>query len=420
MGARTLPATMPERLGFEKTDLDALQESFRIFNRVTRDLERAYGRLQDRATAVEGRLRDANGRLTSRIGSLERVTDELHGILDAIPSGVVTCTPASVLARVNPAAERILGRPAAELVGRDARTLLSTDGEPLLLLGCRELEEGVTRERRVSCLDGSTRYLAGSVAALPDGGRLEVISDQTEVAHLRNQVTRLDTLAALGEMAAGVAHEIRNPMSAVEGFAGLLERSCRGEGAPARDQLLRYADRIRKGVAEVNGIITNLLMWARPERALMDRVELASLFAELIRDLESEPAGAYARVEVAAATHPWAVRGDRLKLKLALGNLVRNAREAAGSDGHVRLAATCESGRLTVTVDDDGPGLDPRVRCRLFRPFTTTKASGTGLGLAIARKLVDLHGGEIVAGDGPLGGARFAVLLPLAAMESVA
>jgi signal transduction histidine kinase len=152
----------------------------------------------------------------------------------------------------------------------------------------------------------------------------------------------------------------------------------------------------------------------------MDRVDLAGLFDELVSDLRSEPGGADARLEVAPDDCPWAVQGDRLKLKLALGNLVRNAREAAGSGGHVRLAAVRDGGRVTVTVDDDGPGLDPRVRCRLFRPFTTTKASGTGLGLAIARKLVDLHGGEIVAGDGPLGGARFAVSLPVAGTEPAA
>lgn len=394
--------------------IDELQESFRVFNRVTRDLEQVYRRLQHRAEAVEGRLRETNARLTHQVEELGRLNDELSGTLTAIPCGVVVCDEAGVVARVNPAAESILGRPAAELVGRSAATLRGPEGEPVLLLGRDSFEVGPTLERRVACLDGATRHLGGSVAALPEGGHLEVLSDQTEVAHLRAQINRLDTLAALGEMAAGVAHEIRNPMNGVQGFAGLLEKALNAPADPCRADLRRYVDRIRQGIGEVNGIISHLLLWARPEKAEARPVRLDALLREISGEAGADaggPRGGRLRLEV--PEEPLVVRGDRLKLKMALGNLVRNALEAVPAGGRVRVVAAGEEGSAVVKVEDDGPGLDPSVRGRLFQPFATTKGSGTGLGLAIARKLVDLHGGEIEAGSSSsLGGACFTVTLP--------
>lgn len=397
-----------------------LQESFRVFNQVTRSLERAYSRLEDRAAGVDGRLSAANGRLLNKVSELKSVTGELNGILDAIPCGVVACDGEGTITRLNPAAERIIGRPSHEVSGRDARTLLDHRGTSILLLGRSEVRSGTVVERLVCCLDGSERFLSGSVADLPDGGRLEILSDQTEVAHLRSQVTRLDTLAELGEMAAGVAHEIRNPMNGVEGFAGLLAKALRGEGeslegieAASKSQLLRYADRIRKGVAEVNGIISNLLLWARPERARMDPVTVSALLGEVAAAAEEPTGMPRAAVEVVDHTSGTEIECDRLKLKLALGNLVRNGMEATGEDGRVMIGARREGNRLRITVDDDGPGIPTDLRGRLFRPFTTTKAEGTGLGLALSRKFVELHGGSIIAETAPIGGARLTVVLPI-------
>jgi len=158
----------------------------------------------------------------------------------------------------------------------------------------------------------------------------------------------------------------------------------------------------------------NLLLWARPERTQVRPFDLVDLLSEVLDDVRAAVRGPVTRdFGLAAADGPVEVEGDRLKLKLVFSNLVRNAAEAGGADGRVRLTAGAGGGRAAVSVDDDGPGVSPAVRARLFRPFTTTKPAGTGLGLAIARKLVDLHGGEIRLSDGPLGGARFTVWLPL-------
>ncbi len=391
-------------------DISKLTESFHVFTRVTRDLEAAYGRLRMRAESVDQRLREANGQLREKVVELEQVTGHLHGVLDAIPCGVIACDRDGSIVSMNRAAERILGRAAFELIGRDARAVSARDGTPLLaLLGGGQ---GPV-ERDVESFDGSRRRVSSVVATLEDGGRIEVISDLTEVSHLRTQLNRLDTLAALGEMAAGIAHEIRNPLNGIEGFAGLLARMLASAEGIDRVQAQRYVDRVRRGVGEVNEIVTNLLLWARPERLARSTFGLPELVGEVIGDAPVL-AGAqrHAAIECTGIREVTNLLADRVKLKIVLSNLLKNALEATGPDGRVVVAIDRSSTGLSIRVDDTGPGVPSDLRRKLFRPFITGKASGTGLGLAVARKLIEVHGGELQLVDGRLGGAGFLVTLP--------
>lgn len=393
-------------------ELGRLAESFRTFNRVTRDLEQAYAGLKARAERVDARLHEANAELSRKVIELRRTTERLRATLDAAPCGVVTCDAEGAIDGVNRAAERLLGRAADELLGRRAAALRAKDGAPLLALAA---EGGsLEGERVLAACDGARRRVASRVSHLPDGGRLETLADLTEVAHLRTQLGRLDTLAALGEMAAGIAHEVRNPLNGVEGFAGLLARAFDEGATPDRATALRYVDRIRRGVAEVDEIITNLLLWARPEKLVRTSFSARALFEEIAAEAPRAVAGGPAlSLEGADDGRPFV--GDRTKLKLALGNLVRNALEAAPAGGRVVVTYRRDAAGLDASVEDDGPGVAPEMRRRLFRPFSTDKASGTGLGLAIAKKLVECHGGELRLEDGTLGGARFVATAPDAA-----
>jgi signal transduction histidine kinase len=314
---------------------------------------------------------------------------------------------------VNRAAERILGRAEAELIGRDPRCVSGRDGTPLLLLGRGTSAPGPA-EREVLALDGSKRKVASTLAALPDGGALEVLSDLTEVAHLRAQLSRLDTLAALGEMAAAIAHEVRNPLNGIEGFTGLLARALQSGETHDPVQTGRYLDRIRRGVADVNEIVTNLLLWARPDRLVRSRFSLGELVAEVVADAPVlSGSAAHAPVAVQPLPATLHLAADRMKLKIVLTNLLRNALEAvADGRGEVRVAAAVSDTGVRLSVEDTGPGVPEEVRKRLFRPFSTGKASGTGLGLAVARRLVEVHGGELNLVSGTSAGARFEVFLP--------
>ncbi len=398
-----------------------LESGFQAFTVAARHLEEVYARLETSARGLDRSVQDANRHLVGQLAQLDRENAALDATLGSIPCGVVACGADLGVLRANRAAERLLGRAAIELVGRDVRTFRSADGAPILLLGREPVVVQQEIERTVTCLDGSARTLAGSIEEIPGGGWVEILSDRTEVRHLRSQVNRLDTLAGMGEMAAGIAHEIRNPLSAVQGFAGLLQQQIDADVLPERELMRRYCDRIRRGSAEVENIIANLLLWARPGSGQPETLDVAALMDELRQDgmaLAAQFAGRHFAVR--GPESELRVRADRTRLKLALVNLVRNALEAAPQNGHVEVRARLAAGRALVTVEDDGPGIPENLRTRMFQPFATSKAHGTGLGLALARRFVEVHGGELRPAASALGGAAFEVLLPLAGSKGAA
>jgi PAS domain S-box-containing protein len=397
-------------------DVARLTESFAVFTRAARDLEDAYAALKTRAARIDARLEETNGRLSDKVVELRRAHGRLQATLDAVPCGVVVVNKDGFVDEANAAAERILGLGAAELVGRDAAALRAKDGAPLLLLSGANASDRAPR-RLVAC-DGAVRRVASAWTDLQDGGGIEVLSDLTEVAHLRAQLNRLDTLAALGEMAAGVAHEIRNPLNGVAGFASLLSRALEGADGGDRSKLLRYADRIGRGVAEVEEIVANLLLWARPERLDVSTFSIRDLVLEVVSEKDRLVKGpSLARVDLRGVDDGAPFPGDRVKLKIVLVNLLKNALEATGEKGRVVVEYRRDGTGFAASVEDDGPGISPEMRRKLFRPFSTDKASGTGLGLAIARRLAESHGGELRVEQGTLGGARFAVVLPEAVVK---
>jgi two-component system, sensor histidine kinase FlrB len=399
----------------ERRDIVKLEESFRMFTQMTRNLESSYDKLGRRAARIDLELRRANRELEDKVRELEQVSRNRSGILDSLPVGVVVIDAAGTISSLNPAAERILGRKAGELLGRSRDTMVGPSGDRLLVASDDAARgRGAPIERDIVALDGSRRRVSTVLSTLSEGDELQMLTDLTVVTRLREQVTRLDTLAALGEMAAGVAHEIRNPLNGIDGFASLLARSIATLGGG--DNVVRYADNIRRGVREVNAIIANLLTFAAPEAALSGSVSLGALADDAL--LEAREGASEARIEVGAAIEPAAraahVRGDPIKLKIVLRNLLKNAREAVRTRGKIALELRLDriGRRAVISVSDSGPGLPEEVRERLFRPFTTTKAEGTGLGLAIAHKLVTLHQGELRHEDlNP--GTRFVVSLPL-------
>lgn len=402
-------------------DIRKLEESFRVFNQMTRSLETAYSKLTKRVAKIDVELSESNAELQSKVDELEAATRSRNEILDALPSGVVVIDAHGSVMSVNPAAERILGRRAAEIVDRSRDTMIGPEGDHLLVAsGAVERKKEGQIEKDLVTLDGSRRRIGITVVPLKEGGEIQVLSDLTVVTRLREQLGRLDTLAALGEMAAGVAHEIRNPLNGVDGFAALLGRTLKTKDVGP--EAARYVDNIRRGVREVNSIIANLLTFAAPERLTATPIKIAPIVDEIVGETVREhDGGDWCRVvaDMGPLAADATILGDPLKLKIALRNLVKNACEAAGPKGKVdvRLEVDRATRRATVRVEDDGPGLPTEIRDRLFRPFTTTKAEGTGLGLAIAHKLITLHGGDLRHEDREKG-TTFAVSLPILAEEA--
>lgn len=242
---------------------------------------------------------------------------------------------------------------------------------------------------------------------------------QREVARLRDELSeknrelaRRERLAALGEMAAGVAHEIRNPLGGIGLYASLLERDLGDR--PAQFDIAR---RIGEGVRKMDRIVGDVLAYAGNARPHLRSCPLSDILNAVLEQAHAKVDLMGAHLEVAADLYDMALRCDPAQIERALVNLVINALDAAGSGGRVwirRHPPQQAEGFFGIAVEDNGPGIPRESLHRVFDPFFTTKDNGTGLGLAIVHRIVEAHGGTIRAGTREGGGAAFVLQLPAA------
>ncbi len=393
-----------------------LREAFGAFTDVAERLSSAYESLRGSASRLDRELADANARLKAQVGELENLSGSLAAVLRAIPCGVVVAGRDRVLLMANPAAEAILGRKGTSLIGRSADEMADDDDQPLLVLsgGPRSTEE------RVLCVGGRSRIVDVSVVPVHDAegtelGLVEVLTDRTELKALRLEVERLDRLAELGRVAAIIAHEIRNPLSGIRGFAGMLVRHFEQESNGGPEAPLRWARRICEGVERADEIIDNVLFLAHPRPMKVHDFDAEAFLCEAYESVARAGTARCQEIDVSIDVSPrnLVVRADRSRLQQALANLVQNAIEACSGPGRVVLSARLRRGRLELAVTDSGPGIADEAVTRLFEPFFTTKTEGSGLGLALVHRVAELHGGSIDVRRGFGTGASFVLVLPL-------
>jgi signal transduction histidine kinase len=242
--------------------------------------------------------------------------------------------------------------------------------------------------------------------------------DRTREATVERELAEARNLAALGQMAATVAHELRNPLGAIQGFADLLTRDLVGQPA-----LLRQAERILRGVEGANRIVSELLAYTRPVAPRRESVSLSSLLAESIAAWRaSTPPPDRAEVDLRVDPDLPDCLCDARLVQQALQNLYANAAQAMGEGGtlFVRARAAGPSGRpdrLRVVVRDTGCGLGADEVARIFQPFYTTRPGGTGLGLPLVRRIVEAHGGHVHVVSAPGRGTSVVIDLPAASLE---
>ena len=239
-----------------------------------------------------------------------------------------------------------------------------------------------------------------------------VIREQSEaIAATRARLVQSEKLAALGQLAAAVAHEVRSPLAVIRSAAqGLAESMPKGDAETERAYGFITAEIDRLG-----NVVSSLLAFARPLQIRAAPIAVHDLFDRALGLAESELATKALRVRRDDAAALPAVRADADLICQVLLGLLANAAEATPRGGEVALAAAAADGVVELAVADSGPGVPPDLRARIFEPFFTTRPRGTGLGLAVARHIVEAHGGRIDVGERAAGGARFTVRLPVAA-----
>ena len=342
-------------------------------------------------------------------------------------NGVLAVTRDGDIAVMNEVAYRILGLPPRTTdIGRPfAEVLRHVPDVTRILAGAFELSHLPNRaELRLKTTGKVIGYTLSQV--VDTRGRLTgatlFFKDLTRVEQLEERERLRDRLAALGEMAAAIAHEVKNPLAGIEVMAGILKRQLT-ESEDAQS-ILRD---IIKEAKMANAIVVEVLDFVRPIRLQVERVSLADVVHDAITMAESHVPRGKVQLGVELREDLAPIQGDPHQLRQLFTNLLTNAFEALGGTGLVRISAmqlaaeeepTAGSDAhgvpmIQVEVTDDGPGMPADVMERIFSPFFTTKPQGSGLGLAIVRKIVDAHDGRIDVSARSEGGTRFRVTLPV-------
>ncbi|MDX6614054.1 MAG: hypothetical protein QOD75_3240 [Blastocatellia bacterium] len=371
--------------------------------------------------AQQRELERLTAQASQRADSAERFNER---IVASVPSALIAFNPQGQATALNLPARHLL-EVNGEALGQPVRSLFQ-NVPPLFEMVEECLRSGrLYRREEVETRDGAGRVqrLGATIAPIdpPAGsdarGALCLLTDITEVTNLREQVTLKRNLESLGEMSAGLAHEFKNTIATLHGYAQLLQNLSLDEGGKAA------AASLLQEVRSLADMVTAFLNFARPQPLEVEEVSLGDLIESCKSELEPlyQKAGIELSVQRPAAPGD-KIRADERMLRQAVLNLMRNAAEAmrdtnSGRHVNVRLAKEKDptgSEWFRLEIKDNGPGILPADLGRIFIPFFTTKAGGHGVGLALAHRVITEHGGSLTASNAPEGGAIFSIRLPAA------
>lgn len=378
----------------QHVDIETLAKAFEAFTRGTETMEEAFRRL-------EARIRELDQELAEKNRELALTSDYLNDILESMSDGVIAVDTEGVVTTFNRAASDVLGYSAKEVVGQPFREMFKRDfavppGPQVMELRAKHGTIVRVTERDSPISDREDKRI----------GTVKVFEDLSEIEALRAQVREKDCLAAVGEMAATVAHEIRNPLGAVRGFAALLARDFDPE-----DPHGRLVEKILAGTRVLDQVVNELLEYTRPLQLRLRPTPCRDLIEAALGYIK----GCGPAISFVKAIDPEAkIMADPDKMRQVFLNILLNAIQSIESEGEVRIEGAIENGTVTVAIEDTGCGMTEEQLRQVFLPFFTTKEKGTGLGLAIAAKIVEAHGGRVEADSKAGGGSRFTIYLPQA------
>lgn len=368
-------------------------------------------------SALQGaltKLKAQEREMSARAEASERLSEE---IVEGLTSGLLVVGHEGQLRILNPAARRLLSLPGAALAQnyRDALREVM----PLAAVIEESLASGlpiVRRQLATGSSGSSPAYLGVSVSPLSDGqgkphGVICLFTDLTPVVEMEEQLRLKESLAQVGELTAGIAHEFRNGLATIHGYARLIDLKALPES------FRPHLEGIRQETDALGEVVTNFLNFARPAQVSFSPVALRAIAERAADEVRNDARTHGGHVEIRGEFPT--VDGDDVLLRQAFSNLLRNAVEAcvdASIQPRIVIEGRVDGGNVRVTVDDNGPGIAVSDRERIFRPFVTTKGRGTGLGLALVQKIIVTHNGRIQVATSAAGGASLQVVLPLASI----
>ena len=347
-------------------------------------------------------------------------------VIDSLTSGLTTCDTSGKVMTFNRAAESITGMSALDAVGRDVLEVLQLP-DTLHQLLHPEGPRSPLQRREYGYTRADGRHIEVGIMSAPlvtprgEAGVIFTFQDVTELKKLDREAKVQGRLAAVGEMAAGIAHEIRNPLASMAGSVQILrdELPLTEDQAQLMDIVLRESDRL-------NETIRNFLVFARPQRTAITNVDLRSVLSDTARLLENHTDVTERHsVDVEIPAEPVVCRADEAQIRQIVWNLATNGLRAMPSGGHLRLSAATGTrpsdgtAEAVLAVTDEGVGIAPEDMDGIFQPFRGGFSRGTGLGLSIVHRIATEHGGEVRVTSEKGKGTRVEVALPVTRVTSV-
>jgi len=376
------------------------------------------------STTLSRELRVTGERLHDQAANLEELRSLHARTVECLTSGLLTVDEAERITSFNPEAERITGSAWSEVLGAPLGSVLPGSVE----LAARGPDErGRTRSRLVVAgPKGDEQHLGVSISTLRDhagapAGSVVIFQDVTRVVGLERENERNARLAGVGQLAADMAHEVRNPLAAISGSVEML----RSGGRSPEDQQ-RLMDIVLREIRRLDALIADFLQYARPAAPKLEDISVGPLLEDLA---EMASGGAPAAIRIGCEVEDdLLVHTDSAQLRQVLWNLIRNAQQALGDSGQIQLVAKRqivpqdprpgdrngeEGGQpgVEITVSDDGGGMEPEILERIFDPFFTTRPDGSGLGLATVHRIIGALGGQVMVESSPGAGTNVRILL---------
>ena len=387
----------------------SLEKAFQLFIEQSEMLEKSHLELQSRLNETNLHLEDKNKELARRIEEVERIKEKLSGIIESITDSVFLLSSDNQTEAANKSASELV-----EKLRNSGKELFSLS--PLAEL----LEKKKTAKDRNFDIEFERESFHYLLSILPvsestqvrlAGSKIVVIKDVTEYRKLQDHVHREDRMAALGKVAASVAHEIRNPLSAIEGFAMLLERDLKDN-----PNSQRLASKTIYAARQLNSVVSNLLNYTRELKPNKMLCELNMQIRDSLDFINPMASDQKVEIKLDLSQNPLHIMADPVQLKQIITNIGINGVEACprAAGGILEIRTNSENNYAVLEIIDNGEGIPENRKKQVFEPFFTMKDGGIGLGLALCQKIVESHNG-IIFECGNFGkGAHFIIKLRLA------
>lgn len=391
-----------------------LSTAFQLFSEETGRLKEASAKLQQRLQSVNEELAQAHRNLLQKVAELGRVTHYLNNILQNISQGIVFIDLDGIVTTLNDTAARLLNVSTKDVLYQKIWSRFPDDFFGFSLkealrfnLAQRLIYKTMQQGSVTKDLEISTTFVFEGPKAYH--GLIILMRDITEMQRLQRTANRNDRMKELGEMAATVAHEIRNPLGGIRGYATLLYRDLANQ-----KNLQEMAGFVIEGTKSLENLVSTILSYSKPVQILPQSLEMGAFLKQLGKFVRVDPAyPANVKLDIHVPQDPILAPADPEALKSCLLNLIYNACQAMPQGGLLTIALWKLDNTCQIAVTDTGVGIDPNHLQQLFSPFFTTKKKGTGLGLVEAQKIVQAHGGQLDVRSQLGRGSTFTVALPL-------